>query len=344
MKFFDPKEEVLDIQLTRYGRHLLSRGSLKPAYYAFFDDNVLYDLNYGGVSTENKNDAETRIQDETPLLRTQHSFTGREANFFDNYEDILDRVRLSVYEKMTVMPFSLGTSSPESIKTPAYKIQFLDGKIDSVRYNITGNTRVLTDQPFTGGSQQLLRIPQIESDIEFRVTAFDTSGTQPRFEADPALVPGNIYTDNMQVAVGPAQILLLLEEKNASFDYKNFDIEVFEITEQTGSFGEPVLKQLSFIKPVEMVKDNLLLDLREARKNAGQPNGLIPELDPTYVNYYFDVNVDSEIDENILCKAVSELGSKKLLVDLDVECPDLFDPLGRSIYSSDAEIDDCPDL
>jgi hypothetical protein len=344
MKFFDPKEEVLDIQLTRYGRHKISVGKWKPAYYAFFDDNVLYDLNYGGVSTENRNDAETRIQDETPLLKTQHSFTGLESYLFDEEEDIKDWIRHGVYEKMTVMPLSLGTSSPGSTKTPAYKIQFLDGKIDSVEFNITGNVRVLPDQPFAGPSQQLLKIPQIESDIEFKVTVFDTAGTQPRFETDPALIPGNIYTDDMQVAVGPAQILLLLEEKNASFDYENFDIEVFEITGTSGSLGEPVLRQLSFIKPVEMVKDNLLLDLREARKNAGQPNGLIPELDPTYVNYYFDVNVDSEIDENILCKAVSELGSKKLLVDLDVECPDLFDPLGRSIYSSDAEIDDCPDL
>ena len=40
MKFFNKKEDVLDIQLTQYGKHLLSKGELEPTYYAFFDDDV----------------------------------------------------------------------------------------------------------------------------------------------------------------------------------------------------------------------------------------------------------------------------------------------------------------
>jgi len=42
MKFFDPKQDVLDIQLTQYGKHLLSSGKFRPVYYAFFDDDILY--------------------------------------------------------------------------------------------------------------------------------------------------------------------------------------------------------------------------------------------------------------------------------------------------------------
>ena len=34
MKLFNPKEEVLDIKLTNYGRHLLSKGLLKPTFYS----------------------------------------------------------------------------------------------------------------------------------------------------------------------------------------------------------------------------------------------------------------------------------------------------------------------
>ena len=345
MKFFDSKEEVLDVQLTRYGRQLLSKGVWKPEYYAFFDDNIIYDLKYAGVSTEAKNDAESRIQEKTPLLRTQYSFTGREAYLFDNDEDILDRVKLSMYEKMTVMPLSLGTSTLDSATTPAYKIQFLDGEIDSVEYNMTGNLRTVGSDTVEASTQQLIGIPQIESDIEFKITVFDpTTGRRPRFEEDPALVPGSLYTDNTEVVVGPAQILMVVEEKNASFDYANFDIEVFEITEQTGSFGEPVLEQLSFVKQVETVKDNLLIDISEAQRDAGQPGGSTPEVDPTYVNYYFDINVDQEIDENLICKAISELGSKTLYTDVDIICPDLLDPVSRNIYASDADPEDCPDL
>ena len=42
MKFFDPKEDVMDLKLTQYGKHLLSKGRLIPKYYAFFDqDNFI---------------------------------------------------------------------------------------------------------------------------------------------------------------------------------------------------------------------------------------------------------------------------------------------------------------
>ena len=42
-KFLNKKEQVIDFQLTPYGRQRLSVGSLKPTYYAFFDDDILYD-------------------------------------------------------------------------------------------------------------------------------------------------------------------------------------------------------------------------------------------------------------------------------------------------------------
>ncbi len=45
-KFLDKKEQVIDFQLTTYGRYLLSVSGLKPTYYAFFDDNIIYDSRY----------------------------------------------------------------------------------------------------------------------------------------------------------------------------------------------------------------------------------------------------------------------------------------------------------
>ena len=54
MLFMDKKEEVIDIELTPYGKQLLSMGKMKPVYYAFFDDNIMYDAEYAGV-TEQQN-------------------------------------------------------------------------------------------------------------------------------------------------------------------------------------------------------------------------------------------------------------------------------------------------
>ena len=129
MRFFDSKEEVLDIQLTQHGRHLLAKGLCKPVYYAFFDDNILYDDTHGGGSGD-KNSSEPRIQEETPLLRTQYAFTGRDENLYDDLTDDPfsidpDRERINMYESMNVMPMSLGTTSLDSTKTPAIKIQML---------------------------------------------------------------------------------------------------------------------------------------------------------------------------------------------------------------------------
>ena len=56
MKFFDPKEDVMDLKLTQYGKHLLSKGRLIPSYYAFFDDDIIYDSRWvtGSLLSDNR--------------------------------------------------------------------------------------------------------------------------------------------------------------------------------------------------------------------------------------------------------------------------------------------------
>lgn len=339
MKFFNSKEEVLDIQLTQHGRHLLSKGEWKPTYYAFFDENILYDAEYGGV-TESKKDAEDRIQDQTPQLKTQIGFTGRDEYLFDNTFDASEREKIGSYEKLNVFTSPLGTTTLDSEKAPAFNIQFLDGQITGLENNLTGTA---ASGKIKSNSHQLIQIPQIQTDIEFKITVFNPSDPKIGFEEDPELSSQASYDDGLRIAVGPEQILLIIEEKNAPFDFENFDIEVFEITDETGPLGEQVTNQLSFIKPLEMVENNLLIDQREAEEKAGRVNGTLPILDPSYVQYYFNINVDDEIDQNIICRSISNLKSKNIIIDTDIECPDITVPLRRNIYFSDAEDDECLD-
>ena len=67
MEFFDKKEEVIDLQLTQYGKFLLSMGKLKPVYYAFYDENIIYDSEYAGFS-ETQNQCHPKIQENTGRL------------------------------------------------------------------------------------------------------------------------------------------------------------------------------------------------------------------------------------------------------------------------------------
>jgi hypothetical protein len=81
-KFLNKKEQVFDLKLTSYGNYLLSQGTFKPTYYAFYDDNILYDIQYAsgldGQSTpefvvspkELQNDIQRRIKDETSYIES----------------------------------------------------------------------------------------------------------------------------------------------------------------------------------------------------------------------------------------------------------------------------------
>ena len=244
------------------------------------------------------------------------------------------------------MPMSLGTSDYESTKTPAFRAQFLAGEIKSLDFNLTGSSRTVSG--VTSTAHQLQKIPQLELDVEYKIKVIDPEfpdGETVQFEVDPALTPGTTYSDGKQVVVGPEQIIFTLEEINAPFDFKNYDIEVFEITDEFGASGEQILNPLNFIKPLEMVENNILLDKGEAEIKAGRVGGVVPEIDPTFVRYFFDINVDDEISETILCKSVSQLKAKgkSLYTDIDINCPDLSIPVRKSIYGSDALDEDCSD-
>jgi hypothetical protein len=47
MQFFDQKEDVLDIVLTKKGKQLLSQGKFRPYGYKFFDNKTVYEASNG---------------------------------------------------------------------------------------------------------------------------------------------------------------------------------------------------------------------------------------------------------------------------------------------------------
>ena len=95
MTYYNRKEEVLEVKLTPYGRYLLSSGELRPVYYSFFDDDILYDSRYAFSASapkrseniydlENQNDIEKRIK-ETPRFHCQTTFGERKSTQPINY-------------------------------------------------------------------------------------------------------------------------------------------------------------------------------------------------------------------------------------------------------------------
>ena len=178
MAFFNKKEDVLDIELTQFGKYRLSQGDLNPVYYAFFDDDIIYDAEYGGVTWESgskQNSIEPRIK-EVPRNRTQHVYTGIETQVARNNrlirtgEIVSDGQTvfvgkkdpgLKIFEPVSDINFSsyapLGTSALTSDKFPAWSITLYSGELDGTAIQLTSSATALG-----------MKIPQLEATLEYK--------------------------------------------------------------------------------------------------------------------------------------------------------------------------------
>ena len=375
MKFMNKKEQVLDIQLTPYGEHLLSQGLFKPEYYAFYDDNVLYESQYAG-QTESQNEIEPRIQENTPQLETQAIFSGRDiyssvsitgfgeamgygkipltleqsardlgitsyelqeyiaaggvplegASIAEQtaYGLTLAAIDSTIFDRYNYGPIhNLGSSDRTKTNAPSWDIGFLHGEISN------------SFSALTGANSPTLNIPQINSTIKYTISVVDDI----KFISDTELAVE--FENGEFLDIKPDYILSQILEKNAEFSKENFSIEVFEVIRRDfnkNNLNETVetLRPLRFRKPVSLVKDDILLD----PKDVFAPT--VP-ITTDHVEYYFDVRVDNQIDDQIICASIDKLKSKGLHIDTEFVCEDIKNISLLDIYSTDAASAPCPD-
>jgi len=288
MEFFNKKEEVIELKLTQFGRFMLSKGKFKPALYSFFDDNILYNSQKAGVN-ELQNESEARIQ-ETPTMKHQTSFSSLEKDFNFSYEKLStdDETAESIeFQKTPEKHYSLaqaiGTSDFNAEFAPAWSVRFLNG-------NISGSVNYLNLKEKNGGSntfQNVVLIPQLTSHTVVEVINIaGLEQNEEEFEEGFAGSSVVISSDEEDLYV-----LLKVAENNALFQKENFDVELFEVEEeeQDGTIIE-TLKQLSFSDTPEITSEVSFVDETPPTANANN------------VEYYFDLFVDDEIDDDILCK------------------------------------------
>ncbi len=343
MLFANKEEEVLDIQLTPHGRYLLSIGRMKPVYYSFHDQNILYDGRYASV-TEYTKETEDRIQHDTPQMKTITSRLGRDKVVRRVYEPLFDlpfvtglntynfaAVSQAMEQKNYLATNMLGSSQLSSDKCPKWSVKVLNGEISG-------------SVPYLTASHQTLRIPQIDVDIKYKTAIFNTASqvaTELPINPDPVL-NSRVFEDGTYVVVQPEHLLLEVLEENSNYNKTNFEIEVFEVVSETttaalgGLAGDSSiaqkLKPLFFEKKVEQIRNNILLDQPTSDASAA----IFNTNEPRAVKYYFDVLVDNEIDRDDICKIVPTLESKSIFVDLDISCaPDIV-PTRYDIYSGPA--------
>jgi len=290
MKFLNKKEQVLDLQLTQYGKYLLSNGKFKPEYYAFFDTDILYDGTYTGNS-ESQNDIHNRIK-EVPQLEAQYLFHGVETEVLKinktiksggqdaegRYKEIGSKKIQPTPEKHYSLTAPLGTISLESVSAPAWSIDIRKGEM-------TGSV------DFKSGDHANLKIPQ----LGMKSIKYETTIKQVPMNADFGAETDlgmltNEFPDGSYVEVTEDEMLIDFIELNSIDGSDNFQIEVFEIENEeiNGTIIKENLIPLSFVShKVQLVKDGILLDEEQLQTDT-------VDLDPSCVEYFFEILTDEE--------------------------------------------------
>ena len=265
VKFFNQKEEVIRLELTPYGKEKFSKGEFMPTYYAFYDNDILYDGVHGGI-TESQNNIVTRISTNTPRFGPFVRFTGSVApvvslNSLDASNDFVQATSASA-------PFNrfVGDSSPWSDYMPSWHITLND------RSNValTGVTKFRAADTIPVVTASLL----IKYDLE---------------ELDDDIT---LYMLNEN-----QNLTLDVQEINTLFKLNgNYDIEIFKVDESNR------VRALQFINPESDDADNLFFQAQAGTLSntiegtEEEIQQAYPKLDNTYVEYYLDVLLDAEID------------------------------------------------
>ena len=337
-KFLDKKERVIDFELTPYGKQRLSVGRFKPAYYAFFDDGILYDSNYAGFS-EAQNNINKRIKDNTQFIEGILSFSEIE-NFIPagNYLNVasadteMDSADIDISPVSQILrtdKFSFESAigdaqfdSDNNQSAPATKIVTCQGEIiniatkDSSSYDFTAAPTDVESRNFN--------IPQIDIALYYTKVVTDAESILNSNSITDTINQTRPFADGKVIKFERNDLVVYAEEVNTELLTENYDIEVFEILP-----GDTTkLEQKYFRKTKNQIVDGLMMS-----KNHQQI--FSPVTDQKAVEYYFDILTDAQINAKIACNCASSFNSDSYYVDVDFDCENLnIEELYYDIYGS----------
>jgi hypothetical protein len=347
MSFLNSKEEVLDIQLTPYGKFLYSQGKLKPTYYAFFDDDIIYDNQYASV-TESQNSIEPRIQEETPYTMCLANNFPAETNLRKSF----DVINPNIDNQLFTFTKILGTSDLDYNYGASWDIKLVKGTITSF------NTS------FTGSNQQRISIPQINTSVvyETSINKVNIDRTDDRVPITPEELSAaelgsgmvddtttnidsiikharennnyntfNIsgrFEDGTAILVEEKSVIIDISEKNTQLINDMYEIEVFRYDKD--STGNDTLTKLFFRHEKPSIVNNILLDDQEQ-------NDI--EITRDFVEYYFNVFVDNQIDNQIVCDYIQPTQKGRNTMVTVVSCDETTSQqITNNLYDTNAKV------
>ena len=341
MSYLDPKERVIDLQLTSYGKYLLSIGKLNPVYYAFFDDDVIYDGQYADI-VETQSDIESRIQENTPRFSAQTVFSGRDVEIFNKNPNIVndliigsdiedeEKIKQGLVkvqdepEHNRVLQQPLGRSNSFYKYTPAWNVRFL-------KQPLSASTDYLT----ISGSQgiEYKNIPQLEANILFSiyknsrkfVKSGEAFGSGEGFgDLETEYMSQIEFSDGSEIVIENDNFVVLqIEESNTFFENDNFEVEFYEVLYVKD--GKEILTPLTYFDgDVEIEADEV---------------GLYNNT--KCIQSYLTVKIDKDISSDVICPLIDTDSVSNVFDNKMFDCQDTPEAGVIDIYD---DVDDTEDV
>lgn len=234
MEFIDPKEEVIKLELTRFGKKQFSSGKFNPKFYAFSDQGVLYDDQFASGS-EQQNSSGDRIYNETSTILTNiGNYYSHGSGSYEQLDKQKERETLS----------HLGTIQTYSTESSNLKFVLLNGFLETISTIQQGH--------YVVSASIYPSVERLHSNAAGKDRGFSLF-SENALEKDE--VPNEIkFSDGSKAIYVDDYFLFQTEEEHVKFDKENFEIKVFDMdANRYISFSE----ELDNIETVEYFFDFL---------------------------------------------------------------------------------------
>lgn len=321
-KFLNKKEQVFDLELTSYGKYLFAIGKFKPVYYAFYDDNVIYDGAYAHIS-ESQNKIHTRIKQETPYIESLVLFED-----IDNKIPEVPKINAAGDGVISINTVPMGPQKPRFDNFRYYNSigdSLFDGKqqnlvpawkVVSLSSKITSSALQETDTSITE-----LDIPQVNISLSYRkeIKSYDSileldgypslnTATSEILNSDS--FTSAIFSDDNVITLEMDDPVIYIDELNTEVLTENFDIEVFIL--EAGQTNKS-LKRKYFREKAQQVVDGLMIS-----ENPDINYDFSPTTDS--IEYYFDILRDNKVNQKMACKLANKFNKSSFYISLDFDC------------------------
>jgi hypothetical protein len=325
------------------GKYLLSKGTLKPVYYVFSDDEILYDASYAGGKKELAKETSDRIQKDTQRIRTLYEHDGVESRILSLNGHTVDKARghgwqARVRGRTEEMPLDqaygfdtiieekmgaddrnlirnfIGNSTIGEQTVPTWNIaSLLEGSIE--------NVNVSSSSPNVG-----IKRPVLDFEIEYTVEGSEVNPseitvTAEDFDAYTGLERSVEFLDNFKATISDGEIVFSVIEENVEYDLQNFEFEFYEIE------NKEINPSANNAETEQLKKLYFADDTEDSKKDK-------------YIEHYFEITTDQDLaslygtdiygtnrfkvrdklKEAILRATLEEDFAEVILDDIDREC------------------------